>query len=143
MNRFLSYWATAALLVLATVLVSSSASAGLCANCAGKAFITNMGKCVACNGDTTSGAYKLCAACSTAQNQCQACRATLSAVKPIVPPVAAPVAEAKPVVPAVEATAVEAKPAVQPVVPPVAATVTVVKPAVQPAAAAPAPTAGK
>ena len=96
MSRFPSCWATAALLALAMVLVSSSASARLCANCAGKAFIMNMGKCVICGAATTSGGHKLCTACSTAQNQCQACRATLSAVPPIVPPVAAPVTRVKP-----------------------------------------------
>ena len=128
MSRFLSCWATAAVLALATVLVSSSASAGLCANCTGKAFIANVGKCSACGAATASGAFKLCPACSTARNQCQACLAPLSVVITVAPPVVVPGTETKPVVPPVVTAVTETKS----VAPPVVTAATEAKPVVTP-----------
>ncbi len=128
MRRFLSYWATAAVLALATVMVSSSASAGLCASCAGKVFVTSVGKCTGCGKATTSSSFTLGPACSAARNQCEACGAALCVVVPVVAPVI------QPVVPPVVV------PVIPPVVPPVVAPVVpqVVKPVV-PRVVAPTP----
>ena len=167
MNRFQSYMATTALFALATILVSFSANAGLCAKCAGKMFVMNVGKCAVCGKATSSGAFNLCQACSAAKNQCEACGASLSAPCPATVPVAVSEQETKPVVPPgtevkpateitpvtpAEAVPVEKKAPVEeikPVTPPVAVQAMKKKPVVplgmkvKPAAAAPAAPAGK
>ena len=95
MSRFFPYWAGAALITLATVLMPASAQAGLCADCAGKVFITNVGKCVNCGAPTASGAFELCPACSTQRRKCQACGAALQMPVGTTPKVAAPTADDK------------------------------------------------
>ncbi|MCE5324880.1 MAG: protease inhibitor I42 family protein [Planctomycetaceae bacterium] len=55
------------------------AAAGLCSKCTGKMFTCDIGKCTGCGGDTSSGAFKLCHACSDKQGKCQACLAPLAA----------------------------------------------------------------
>ena len=45
----------------------------LCPVCKGKMFIQSVGKCSGCEGFTSSGAHKLCAACSAKEKRCKAC----------------------------------------------------------------------
>ncbi len=72
---------TVAIVSFAVLLLSPLALADLCPACKDKMFITNIGKCVECGGATSSGAFKLCPACSRKLKQCQACRAPLDAAK--------------------------------------------------------------
>ncbi|HOD83563.1 MAG: Chagasin family peptidase inhibitor I42 [Planctomycetes bacterium ADurb.Bin126] len=72
---------TVAIVSFAVLLLSPLARADLCPACADKMFITNIGKCVECGGETSSGAFKLCPACSRKLKQCQACRSALDAAK--------------------------------------------------------------
>jgi len=65
-----------------SVLLASSALAELCPKCKGKMYIQNIGKCVACGGHTTSGAFKLCPKCSAKLGQCEHCRAPLAPAIP-------------------------------------------------------------
>jgi hypothetical protein len=105
---------TAALLALTIILVPSSASAGLCANCVGKPHIMNVGKCVGCGATTTSGSFSLCPACSAAQKKCEVCGAALSSVPTVVPLVKTPVVPPveKPVVKPIYSNIWEGKPVV-------------------------------
>jgi len=57
---------------------TTAASAGLCPKCADGMYIQNIGKCVECGGQTSSGAFKLCAKCGDKLNQCQHCRTPLA-----------------------------------------------------------------
>lgn len=71
-------------LVLSTILVAGlgrPAAAELCKSCRGKAYILSIGKCSACGGQTTSGAFKLCEKCSTEQGKCEHCLALLAGGK--------------------------------------------------------------
>jgi len=68
--------------VVGFVLLASSAVAGLCPKCKGKAYTTDIGKCVECGGDTSSGAFKLCRKCSAKLGQCEHCRAALEPAVP-------------------------------------------------------------
>ena len=126
MRSFRSYYTPIALLTLATVLVPAWASAGLCATCAGKMFVQNIGKCATCGGATTSSSFKFCETCSAKLKECQACCIALSTgsttVAPVAPPVIQPIAP--PVVPPVVVPVVP--PVIDPVMPPV------VKPGVPP-----------
>ena len=150
MRKVHSFWATAALLALATVLGSASASAGLCVRCANKSFSDNIGKCASCGAATSSGAFKLCPACSIKRNQCEACGGILNVAasndtaaketKPVVAPVAVAAPEVKADTPPVAAAAPEVKPVVSPVeIKPVVPPIKILKPA----AAAPAAPAVK
>jgi len=65
-------------------LVAVPAAADLCAKCKGKMYIQNIGKCEACGGPTSSGAFKLCKKCSARLGQCEHCRAPLK--KKALPP---------------------------------------------------------
>lgn len=118
MSGFISKSMIAALVTWTMVLVPALANAGLCAACAGKMHILNIGKCVSCGAATASGSFSLCPACSAAKHQCEACGAALTVVPQIVPPVVKPVV--KPVEP----------PVVKPVEKPAVENTTEVKPAV-------------
>lgn len=72
---------TVVLVSLAVLLLPALAGAALCPACGDKMFITNIGKCVDCGGQTSSGAFKLCPKCSDKLKQCQACRAPLGGAK--------------------------------------------------------------
>jgi len=54
----------------------------LCKKCADRAFISSIGKCSECGRGTSSGAFKLCAACGKKLGKCQVCGAALAAEKP-------------------------------------------------------------
>lgn len=60
-----------------TVGLCGPAAADLCEKCRGKAYITSVGECSACGGQTTSGAFKLCKKCSAEQGRCEHCLALL------------------------------------------------------------------
>ena len=64
--------------ILASLFVSVPARGELCAKCKELAYIMNIGKCVECGGGTSSGAFKLCAACSAKLGQCEHCRTPLA-----------------------------------------------------------------
>ena len=87
-----------ATLILALALVpaiAAGAAAALCKDCAGMMFTMDIGKCQACGeAKTTSGAHKLCPACSRKLNQCEHCRKLLAAA-----PADAPKPETKPPAP--------------------------------------------
>jgi len=51
-------------------------------------FTADVGKCVVCGGDTTSGAHKLCPRCSARLGQCEHCRAPLRPIPRPIPTVA-------------------------------------------------------
>ena len=74
MGKHLGCWLAG---VAALLCLARPAAADLCAKCKGKMFITSVGKCVECGARTSSGAFKLCPACSRKLGQCQACRAAL------------------------------------------------------------------
>ena len=89
------------LAVLLALAVAGPARAELCAACRRQMFIANIGKCVECGAFTSSGAFKLCRACSAKLGQCEHCRASLkpasgeattnvAAVPPAAPAVRAP-----------------------------------------------------
>jgi serpin B len=86
--------ASACLAVAVLLVVISSALADLCPKCKGMMFTADIGKCVNCGGMTTSGAFKLCKACSAKLGQCEACRAPLLGAKGAVGPVVPPAKEA-------------------------------------------------
>jgi inhibitor of cysteine peptidase len=65
----------AAALVLA--LSPAVARADLCPKCKDGVYIQTIGTCAACGGTTTSGAFKLCRACSAKLGECEHCRAKL------------------------------------------------------------------
>ncbi|OGV59496.1 MAG: hypothetical protein A2498_02805 [Lentisphaerae bacterium RIFOXYC12_FULL_60_16] len=99
MHRFISYRIMAVWVAGVLVLGVLPAGAGLCPVCVKKVFIKAVGLCINCKvGVTTSSMFKLCPSCSTAQNQCEACRAALSPVSlvgpsevtPVLPPVVPP-----------------------------------------------------
>jgi inhibitor of cysteine peptidase len=58
-------------------LAAAPAAAELCPKCKGMMYIQNIGKCKACGGPTSSGAFKLCKKCSAKLGQCEHCRAPL------------------------------------------------------------------
>jgi inhibitor of cysteine peptidase len=64
--------------VILTVGLSHPAVAELCEKCRGQAYILNVGVCSSCGGETRSGAFKLCRACSAEQGKCEHCLALLS-----------------------------------------------------------------
>ena len=71
-----------ALVVAGVALALAAAAAGpggLCEKCAPGIYIQNVGKCVECGARTSSGAFKLCRACSAKLGQCMHCRAPLAA----------------------------------------------------------------
>jgi hypothetical protein len=59
-------------------------SGGLCKGCAGKAFTDDIGQCRLCKRGTSSGAFKLCQACSKKTGKCQACPANTGAAGGVV-----------------------------------------------------------
>ena len=78
--------ALSACVCLVILAVALPAMAELCAKCKGKMYIMNIGKCVGCGGATTSGAHKLCPACSRKLGQCEHCRAKVAGgAKPVQP----------------------------------------------------------
>ena len=63
--------------------------AELCGDCKEKMFTMSLGKCPVCGGTTSSGAFKLCKACSAKAGKCQACLKPLATpTTTAVPPVA-------------------------------------------------------
>jgi hypothetical protein len=58
-------------------LLASPALADLCAKCKDKMYIQTVGQCIECKGNTSSGAFKLCPACSRKLGECEHCRAKL------------------------------------------------------------------
>ncbi len=60
---------------------AASATAELCKKCSGKMVIMSVGTCAECGGHTSSGAYKLCKACSKKLGECEHCRAKLGGGK--------------------------------------------------------------
>lgn len=69
--------------VLAVLLVPAGAGAELCQKCQGMMYTADIGTCTACGGTTSSGAFKLCKACSEKQGKCQHCQADLKAKAPV------------------------------------------------------------
>jgi inhibitor of cysteine peptidase len=67
-------WALGIALV---ALLGGVAAADLCPKCKGQMYTQDVGKCKACGGDTASGAFALCKACSAKLKQCEHCRAPL------------------------------------------------------------------
>ena len=67
--------------VAVLMLVASPACAELCAKCAKLNYTQDVGTCVVCGGETSSGAFKLCKACSRKLGQCEHCRAALTGAK--------------------------------------------------------------
>jgi inhibitor of cysteine peptidase len=65
---------------------ASLAHAALCDKCRGKSYIETVGDCTACGKPTTSGAFKVCAACSAKQGKCEHCLAALEPAKTDMPP---------------------------------------------------------
>lgn len=66
-------------IILAVLLTATvGAWAGLCVKCKDNMFTQQMGQCVKCGGITTSGAFKLCKACSAKLGQCQHCQVALT-----------------------------------------------------------------
>lgn len=67
--------------VLAAVLSVSvgAAMAELCNKCSDMMFIMSVGTCTKCGAGTSSGAFKLCGACSKKLDQCEHCLASLKA----------------------------------------------------------------
>ena len=79
--------------VMLLVLVSPAMAARVatkCKKCSGMMVIMSIGKCTACGGHTSSGAYKLCKTCAAKQGKCQMCLAPLAAPKPSPPLLALP-----------------------------------------------------
>jgi len=75
------------LAVLVILAMAGPAMADLCATCRVKMVTADIGKCMQCRKmATSSGAYRLCPACSRKGNQCEMCKASL---KPPVASVAA------------------------------------------------------
>ena len=74
--------AVASLAFALLLLAAGDAVAALCATCKDKAFIQNIGSCQNCRAETSSGAFKLCPACSARLRQCEACRGPLGAAGP-------------------------------------------------------------
>lgn len=68
---------TAALGALVLLGAAAGARAELCNECKKYAFIQSIGTCEVCGKDTTSGAFRLCPACSARLRQCEHCRAAL------------------------------------------------------------------
>lgn len=50
----------------------------LCVKCKDGMYTADIGTCAVCGGTTSSGAFKLCKACSTKLHQCEHCRAALA-----------------------------------------------------------------
>ena len=59
-------------------LAAYSAQAELCTKCKDMMFTTDIGKCIVCGADTSSGAKKLCPKCSEKLGVCEACKAKLT-----------------------------------------------------------------
>jgi outer membrane protein assembly factor BamB len=75
----------AAILLTAMVgllLLAGPAGAALCDKCKDMMYTADIGKCVECGGTTSSGAFKLCKACSEKLGQCEHCRMALKASMP-------------------------------------------------------------
>jgi len=64
----------------------AAVQATLCEKCRELMFITNIGTCVDCGGQTSSGAHKLCRICSKRIGECQHCRVKLPQGKDVSPP---------------------------------------------------------
>jgi hypothetical protein len=65
--------------VASIAILAGTARAELCPKCKGLAYTADIGKCKVCGGDTSSGAFQLCKACSAKLQQCEHCRAALGA----------------------------------------------------------------
>lgn len=74
MNRF---WAVLCV-GLAILGFTGPARAELCGKCKDMMFTADIGRCAECGGGTSSGALKLCKACSAKLKQCEHCRASLA-----------------------------------------------------------------
>jgi hypothetical protein len=59
------------------LLLAAAASAELCRQCRGMMYTQDIGVCVECGAQTSSGAFKLCKTCSVKLNQCKHCRKAL------------------------------------------------------------------
>ena len=83
-------------ILLAMFTLLPSARATLCEQCRGMSFIASIGHCKVCaDGETTSGAFKLCQKCSAKLAQCEACQQALPAKKDAPPGGEAPPAKAQ------------------------------------------------
>jgi hypothetical protein len=81
----------AVVLAAAVCLVfAAPAAAELCAKCKDMMFIESIGHCKVCKGDTASGAFQLCKACSAKLGECENCRAQLASAAPVKTPDAKP-----------------------------------------------------
>jgi predicted secreted protein len=80
---------TAALAALVLLGAAAGARAELCNECKKYAFIQSVGKCEVCGKETTSGAMRLCPACSVRLRQCEHCRVALGPAAEAPAPVAA------------------------------------------------------
>ncbi|HUW58042.1 MAG TPA: hypothetical protein VMZ92_15485 [Planctomycetota bacterium] len=70
------------ILALIVMWVASPPAAGaLCGKCRDRMYTADVGTCVVCGGETSSGAFKLCKACSGKLGQCEHCRAALAESK--------------------------------------------------------------
>ena len=70
------------LLLLVVVAASINVNAGtlladLCDACADQVYVTAIGKCAVCGGQTPSQGLKICETCSKKLGQCEACRKKL------------------------------------------------------------------
>lgn len=74
-------------------LGASMAAADLCPQCKGLVYMANVGKCSRCGGTTSSGAFKLCKACSAKFGLCEACGVQLPPPKNEEKPIAKPAAQ--------------------------------------------------
>ena len=79
------------LLVLLGVLgLVGPAAAEMCPKCADGMYMMSIGECEVCGGATSSGAHKICKACSDKRGECEHCRAKLKAGAPAKPAGLAP-----------------------------------------------------
>ncbi|MCE5276856.1 MAG: protease inhibitor I42 family protein [Planctomycetaceae bacterium] len=65
--------------IVTVLFLANFAVADLCPKCSDRMFTCDIGTCRSCSGDTSSGAFTLCRACSAKQGKCQACLAALAA----------------------------------------------------------------
>ena len=73
-------------LAVLVLMVSAVALAELCPKCKNQSYTKDVGKCSQCGGRANSGQFQLCMQCSGKLNQCEHCRAPLSASQPATSP---------------------------------------------------------
>jgi hypothetical protein len=88
-------------LMFVWALCPTLAWADLCPECKEMMHTQDVGSCAECKGATSSGAFKLCQACSAKLGQCEACRKALGAKPAASPaPTPSPAAPSSPATPA-------------------------------------------